>query len=624
MNGSFLKGRKTTVSIFLTLTLFNSTSHAAHYWNTGTYFISGTIAGDVINSSTNDLVINGAYGDGLGVLTGYSGGVGSADIGSIINVNSDIKFNFGNLLLNDTVVADGHKVINAGASLQINNVIVIEGEYIQSSGAAVIFGVPNNAIATGDILKDSGVGTLMAFKVILAPGSSVGLSDTGSGYAYAQGQRFAVIAAMDSSNTNFNESSLNYILNATGLRLTGEAVPIAGNAGVALVLTVVGKGPNSVSRNPVNSENTRVGRASLDGLFRYKGMDAQLMNLGNAGAALGKASNNGGAQLSPAALASSASLASSNSTGRVLDIVSAHMDNLSTSQAGDAGLSRITDGKGLWSQVYSGNSHQQDRDDIAGYHAFYQGLLVGGDAALNDNWVAGVLISNTKTMVRIDGDYQRSCADIDSYGLIGYSTYTGNRWYLSLSAGAVQQKYEIERQITLPGFNGTPTGGYDGIQYVSAAQFSYPIELRSQTYLTPKAGLLYSVLKQDRYTEQGGNGAALKVVPDDTYSLKSNLSVKLEQSYASNYGEFIPFAQLNWRHEFRDNGLHAVANYAADASGETRFNANGPSAIKDFGMLSLGVSILRNNQLNLSAEYTVEAGRGFTSSTGNLKVVSEF
>jgi len=622
--GKFFYVYESTIAISMVATMCSGISHAATNWSAGDYSISGTIAGDVLNASANDLIINGASSHELGVLTGSGGGISSADVGTITNVNSDIKFNFGRLLLNDTVIVDGHKVINAGASLQINNIIFIEGEYIQLQDAALTFGVADTAVATGDILIDSDHGTLMAFRVSLAPGSSIGLSNTGNGYAYAQGQRFAVIAAMDGANTNFNERSLNYILNATGLTLTGENVPIAGGSGVALVLTVVGKGSNSILRGPINSATNRIGRSSLDGLFQYKGMDAQLMNLFNASAALGNDGNQGGAQLSPGTLASAASAASISTTGRVFNILSAHMDNVRATRVGNTGLSSIADGKGLWSQAFSGNSHQRERDDISGYDAFYQGLLVGGDGALNENWNAGILISNTKTMVKINGNNQRSSADIDSYGMIGYAAYTGDFWYLNLSAGAVQQKYDIERQIKLPGFNGAPQGGYDGIQYVSAAQLGYPVELGSQTYLTPKAGLLYSLLKQNRYTEHGGNGAALKVISDDTHSLKSNLGAKLEQFYAYNYGEIIPFAQLTWRHEFRDKGLRTVANYAADVSGETRFNANGPSAITDFAELSLGVAISRNSQVTVSAEYTLEAGNGFTSSTGNLKVVSEF
>ena len=545
-------------------------------------------------------------------------------MGTITNVNSDIKFNFGKLLLNDTVNVDGHKVTNVGASLQVNNVIVIEGDYIQSQGAELIFGVADTAVATGDILIDSDHGTLMAFRVSLAPGSSVGLNNTGTGYAYAQGQRFAVIAAMDGASTNFNESSLNYILNATGLTLTGENVPIAGGSGVALVLTVVNKGSTSILRSPINGATTRIGRSSLNGLFQYKGMNAQLMNLVNASAALGNAGSYGGAQLSPGTLASAASLASISTTARVFDILSAHMDNQSMTQVGDASMSSIRVGEGLWSQVFSGNSHQRERDDISGYHAFYQGLLVGADGTLDNNWNAGVLISNTKTMVKVNGDNQHSSADIESYGMIGYAAYTGDFWHMNLSAGAIQQRYDIERQIKLPGFNGAPQGSYDGVQYVSAAQLGYPIELGLQTYLTPKAGLICSLLKQDKYTEHGGNGAALKVSPDDTYSLKSNLGAKLEQSYVSDYGKIIPSAQLTWRHEFRKKGLRTIANYAADASQETKFNANGPSAITDFAELSLGVAMLRNGQVTMSVEYTLEAGSGFTSSTGNLKVVLEF
>jgi outer membrane autotransporter protein len=251
-------------------------------------------------------------------------------------------------------------------------------------------------------------------------------------------------------------------------------------------------------------------------------------------------------------------------------------------------------------------------------------MLLGADAELNDSWSAGGLFSYTKTSVNNDGDNRHNSADIDSYGLIGYATYSANPWYVNLSAGAVQHQYDTKRQVNLTGFDGAANGNYDGMQYLAAVQAGYPIDLGTKTTLTPIAGLTYSTLEQDSYTEKGGNGAALRVKSDDIYSLKSDLGAKLERSFATSYGELIPAAKLTWRHEFRDEGLHSVANYTADASGETGFSSSGPSAIDDTGVLSLGATLVRSSQLSLSAKYTLEAGSGYTANTGNLQARWDF
>lgn len=590
---------------------------------------SGTIAGKIINETSDDLIINGASGTIAGVLTGSNGSISAQDVGLIQNRNGNVLFNTGKLLLNDNIeVVDTnagslgtlHSVINSGATLQINNSLNIWGNYTQAAGAGLVFGVADNAQATGNFAVDGGYGRLYVNgTVTLDSGSSVGLTKTGSAYGFAQGQRYLVLGVTDGAGSEFNEKTLNYTLAADGLRLTGENVALSGIPGAnGLVLTVVGS-----SSNAINGATTRDARSSLGGLFQYQGTNEQLMNLGRAGAALGSSGNNGGAQLSPTSTASAAATASVGSTQQVFEVASSHMDSLRTAQAGN-GSSGIATGEGpsgggLWGQAFGGSSRQDEREDIAGYHANYHGMLIGADAELNDSWRAGGLFSYASTSVNNDGANKHNSADIDSYGLIAYATYTANPWYLNLSAGAVQHQYDTKRQISITGFDGTAKGNYDGMQYLAAVQAGYPIDLGSSITLTPIAGLTYSTLKLDSYTEKGGNGAALHVNSDDINSLKSDLGVKLERSFATTYGELTPVAQLTWRHEFRDEGLRSVANFAADVGGETSFASNGPSAINDTGVLNLGVTLVRSDRLSLAARYTLEAGSGYTANTGNLQ-----
>ncbi|WP_454254246.1 autotransporter domain-containing protein [Pseudomonas sp. Marseille-Q8238] len=636
--GGTISGGNRAILNFGSIGVLNNTglirSNDTAIFNNGTLGAinnSGTIAGKIINETSDDLIINGASGTIAGVLTGSNGSISAQDIGLIRNRTSNVLFNTGKLLLNDNIdVTDTsgggldtrHTVANNGATLQINNEIIIEGHYTQAAGAGLVFGVADDAQATGDPGTDAGYGRLfVSGAVTLASGTSVGLTKTGSAYTFAQGQRYLVLVGADGTNSEFNEKTLNYTLVANGLGLAGENITLSANPGAnGLVLTVVGSNGSS---NAINGATTRDARSSLGGLFQYQGTNEQLMNLGRAGAALGSSGNSGGAQLSPTSTASAAATASVGSTQKVFEVASSHMDSLRTAQAGSASSGIATgegaNGGGLWGQAFGGQSRQSEREDIAGYHANYHGMLLGADAQLNDSWRAGGLFSYANTSVNNDGANKHSSADVDSYGLIAYATYTANPWYLNLSAGAVQHQYDSKREIDIVGFNGTAKGSYDGIQYLAAAQAGYPIDLGSSTTLTPIAGLTYSTLKLDSYTEKGGNGAALHVNSDDINSLKSDLGVKLERSFATTYGELTPVAQLTWRHEFRDEGLRSVANFAADVAGETSFASNGPSAINDTGVLNLGLTLVRSDRLSLAARYTLEAGSGYTANTGNLQ-----
>jgi outer membrane autotransporter protein len=281
-------------------------------------------------------------------------------------------------------------------------------------------------------------------------------------------------------------------------------------------------------------------------------------------------------------------------------------------------------GVALWGQAFGGNATQDQRDGISGYHAGYNGLLIGADTMLNDNWRVGGLGSYANTSVANDGDNSGSSTHVTSYGLIGYAAYTTDKWYLDMSAGAVQQQYNSVRAIGFNGFSGTANGQFNGMQYVASVQGGYPIKLASDTTLTPLAGLSYSRQHQDAYTETGGNGAALSVGATNSNSVKSDIGAKLERSFATAYGALAPSAQLTWRHEYNKNGVQSVASYAADTTGTTSFTTLGPTPVADTGVLALAVTLTRSENVRLTARYTVEAASGYTSQTADVRLRYQF
>ncbi|MFJ2367269.1 autotransporter domain-containing protein [Pseudomonas sp. NPDC087697] len=620
---------------------------------------SGTIAGQIRNISTQNLTINGGTGSVFGILTGAgTGGVSSSNLGQITNSFSNLVFGSGNLLLNDNINVSGeptHTVSNLAATLQVNNTIAINGNYTQGSDASLIFGVADNALTTGNVATDSGYGRLVVSGTAnIEAGSTVGLQKLGS-YGFAQGQRYVVVQA-NATGTNYNASSLHYTApgyNVAGasvadgthadlLLTVGAAIPVTPVAPVTPVTPVTPDTPVTPVvvvtpvtpvvdpvYAPINQATTANGTTTLAGLFNYGGYNPGLMNLFNAAAALDSpaAGNHAGAQLSPTANTAAATQASTASTVQVLNVTSAHLEGLRTAQNDTFGSGVATgesaSNTGLWGQAFGGSSRLGERDDVAGYHAHYSGLLLGADGALNDSWRAGGLFSYTKTTVNNDGDNTGSSADVKSYGLFGYASYQGQPWYLDLSLGAVQHQYDTTREIDFSGFSGSAKGQHDGMQYIASAQAGYPIDLGAalaHTILTPIAGLTYSTLRQDSYTESGGNGAALHVDSTSSNSLKSDLGAKLERSFATSYGSVVPSAQLTWRHEYHDTGLQSVANFAADSSGATSFTSPGAKAIDDTGVLALGVTLLHSENLSLGVKYTLEAASGYTANTGDVQV----
>lgn len=503
--------------------------------------------------------------------------------------------------------------------LQVNNPLTISGNYNQAAGASLLIGVSGAATQTGNIL-DTGYGRLRVNgNAVIASGSTITLKS--QGYAFAQGQRFVVIAA-NGGATNYNAASLLY--SAGGIAVSASVQADSSNAAYSDLVLTLGSGN---SNRPVNSATTGDAISSLGGLFKYGGTDAALLNAFNAAAALGNtaAANKAGAQLSPAAVNSAASKVVDASTQAVSNVVGSHLDGLRLASAGGSGVSTGERNAeiGLWGQVFGGSATQDQRDNVSGYHSNYRGVLIGGDGLVNDALRAGALFSATRTNLASDGDNTGSSASVNSYGVTAYGTYTGSPWFINAMAGALRQEYSTVRNISYTGFAGNANGSFRGSQYIASVQAGYPLNLDAWmpgATLTPLAGLSYSTVRQNGYTESGGNGAALNVKASTSNSLKSELGARLERAFDTSYGKLLPSVQLGWRHEYRDKAVQTGGSFAADSTGATAFTTQGASPVANVGVLNLGLTLLRSGNLSLSGKYTLETGGGYTAQTGSVQV----
>jgi outer membrane autotransporter protein len=578
---------------------------------------TGLIAGNIFNGASGDLTISGGSGTIFGTLTGSGGGIGAGNTGTITNTASNLVFSSGNQLLNDNINVGSNALNNTAATLQVNSAIGITGNYSQGAGATLQIGIADNAVAGGTIGSDSGYGRLVVSgSATIAPGASVSLKPLGT-YAFAAGQRFVVVDA-SSTGTNYNAASLVYSAGSYDGVLRGVNVTAAGHSD--LVVTLSGK-QNAILASVPNAVS------SLSGLLGYSGIDPALLNLFNAANALVAAGDQGsanraGVQLGPVQQ-SAANGAAAAPTLDALNIVAAHADSLRVSQA-DGAQSGVATGeesrtRGVWGQALGGHASQGDRAQTPGYSANYGGMLWGLDLPINDRWSAGGAVSYTNTAIYNAGDSAGSSTHVNAYGLIGYATYTGQPWYLNLSAGVMQQEYTTDRLINFSGFSGDANGKFSGRQYVTRAEFGYPMALGSAT-LTPLASLTYSNLHQNGYTESGGNGAALTVSSARAISVNSALGFKLEEGFKTSYGTLVPDMRLQWLHEYDHTRQVTGASFAADPSGETAFTSAGAGPVSNEASLSFGVTLLRANNLSLTARYELQAGGGFVSQTGSLRL----
>ena len=573
---------------------------------------SGLIAGTIVNLSSKAMTINGGSGETFGILTGASGGTGSAHIGAIKNTGASLSFASGNLLLNDNIDVGNNTVNNTGSTLQVNNSLSINGSYAQSAAATLLIGVGDSAVSDG-VIADTGYGRLVVSgAATIESGSTVSLKSLNT-YSFAAGQRYLVVSA-DKIGTNYNASSLNY-LTAGFTGVTSGKVVDTGNTSNLVV---------TLSPKPRHYATTDNAISSLQGLQQYTGIAPGLLDLYNASLAIDSSQegNKVGEQLSTVQN-SSASHVASQATFDAVNIVGQRVDAVRLAQS--QGMSGVAAGDdpadwSAWGQAFGGHARQGMVDGVSGYKANYAGLVLGVDRSVGESWRTGGALTYSNTSVHGRDNLYGSKTGVDSYGLIGYASYSGEPWYVNLSASVTQQRYDTSRNVEMTGYADRARGKFNGQQYVTKAEFGYPLAVAQTTTLTPLANLSYSYQTLDSYKESSGNGSALSVEGSHNNALRSGLGARLDKSFQTGFGDVVPYVQAIWTHQYNPQRNSTNASYIADTAGETSFTTFGASPVEDTADLSLGATIAQSDTLSLNARYNVQLGEQYQAQTITLQV----
>jgi uncharacterized protein with beta-barrel porin domain len=576
----------------------------------GTITNSGKIAGNIVNASTNELLIAGGSGAVFGTLTGYSGGLGVSDIGQITNTASNVAFTAGNLVLNDHINV-GTGTVTSAATLMVDNLIDVKGNYLQTSQGTLSAGV--TSVSNHGELDVTSAATVAAYgHVALTPLE---------GFRFAAGESFTLIEAGSGTYNVANMSALAAGFN--GGYLLSE-VTTGGQSDLVVCLTNRVT-PNCNGVTPAYSVATTSNAIITNNAAgAYSGSNAGLNKLANAVVALGTspAANRAGNQLLADPHNNAMGLATQPSLD-VLNVVTGHADGSRLAANGaESGVSAGESAPGIatWGEAFGGGSHQSEDGQFSGYSMSSEGIVAGGDAVVADSRTrVGAVFTYTHADLHEHGDRTGDTLSLDSYGVLAYGSFLGEHAYADLLAGVLFDQFDTVRVISFTNFNGVATGTHDGTQYVAKASGGYRLPMgESGTTLTPLWGVTYSHLSQDAYTESGGNGAALRVDSENDNSIKGEVGLKLEHNFAVARGDVVPDVRILYRHEFDNGAQFQTASYAVDEA--STFSTLDARPIENSGIFSAGVNFLGNDGVTVTLRYTAEAATGYVSQGGSLRV----
>ncbi|MGU3494197.1 autotransporter-associated beta strand repeat-containing protein [Xanthobacteraceae bacterium A53D] len=304
---------------------------------------TGIVSGNIINESSRALTITGGTGTIVGTLTGASGGLGSADKGTITNTASELVFASGNILLNDNVTVTGHTLTNS-ANLTLANSIMLTGYYAQDGGTL-----------SGGTLTTSGTSFLMrsglASSVLAGTG---GLTKSTAGTITLSGANTYTGATSITAGvlSISNGSALGGATQGTSVS-SGATLVLSGDIAVgAEALTIAGLGASGLSGALVNLSGTN----SLGGPITLAAASAIASNSGT--------------------------LVLSGGIGGTFDLTLTGAGNGTVSGAIATGSGTLTKvGTGTWS-LSGSNTYSGNTNILAGILQISNGSALGGTTSL--------------------------------------------------------------------------------------------------------------------------------------------------------------------------------------------------------------------------------------------------
>lgn len=236
-------------------------------------------------------------------------------------------------------------------------------------------------------------------------------------------------------------------------------------------------------------------------------------------------------------------------------------------------------GFGAGSEI-DGNSEARASDSRIG------GLSAGFGYNFSREGVIGLAVGAAFSSIR--GEGIAGDAELDTWSLGLYGGHTFGPAYANAYAGYTHHDIDTTRTLLFGAIDRTAEGNHEGRQVDT--NFEAGWRLGGEEFsATPFAGLMYSWLDEDGYTETGADSLNLDVDGHTSQSLRTGVGARMAFATSVGTGTFTPEVGARWEHELLDDDYDTQARFAALS--DSGFFMRGLDRPRDAVVLTLGLAI---------------------------------
>ncbi|WP_411380236.1 autotransporter domain-containing protein [Pseudomonas sp. MPB26] len=272
----------------------------------------------------------------------------------------------------------------------------------------------------------------------------------------------------------------------------------------------------------------------------------------------------------------------------------------------------ITGQSNLWLKALGAWGKTDSRSETAGSTTSLGGLLLGVDAALDEQTRVGVVAGYSDSSLSM-GNASHASASVDSYHVGAYAGRELGEWRLNLGGAYSWHRGDVKRDLQYGEVSAKQKARLDARSAQLFTEAAYRLPLQPLT-LEPFANLAYVHLDSDSFHERG-DAAALQRGSDQRDAVLGTLGLRGLKTLALNDRQQLELSgSLGWQHS-----LSAVESeeYLAFAAGGPSFAVRSAPVQRNAALVGAQASLALSPAMRINLDYNGQlGGRAKTQGVG--------
>ncbi len=260
----------------------------------------------------------------------------------------------------------------------------------------------------------------------------------------------------------------------------------------------------------------------------------------------------------------------------------------------------------VWGEALGDWLNRDGQDGVSGYTMSTGGAVIGMDRAFGSVTRAGLALGYSNSTLSWTTAGNSGRIDGKHLGIYGSTSLAG--FYLDGIAGYTSLDNSASRSIATPAFTSQAADTFGSGVWEGNLSCGYDVTFGSLR-LGPIVSIDYQHLSQDGINESGAGDFDVRMHDGSADSLITSLGLRLTDLFKCGSWRFLPLAELNLLHQFKNDAVALISNFADYPDATFTVTGADPAGNEALAILGLSAEYGRNLSLYLNFSATLAGNK---------------